>query len=133
MTRPLHLQAWWDLIPSYNDTICDWGNSTAIEFFKSRSLRAEGITGSMNNPGFEEGKLFTFSYSAFTLEKSEDFYVALNNVKRHTVDVSWFCINRNVSGHDDEFWASLFARVFPRFRYEVVGDNLHINAFSESK
>lgn len=133
MTHPLYLQAWWDLIPLYNDSICDWGNSSAIDFFKSRSLRAEGITGTMSDPKFEDGKLFTFSYCVFTLEKSDNFFKALQNVKTHTVDMSWFCINRKTNGRPDDFWAAMFSMVFPRFRFENMGDNLHITAFTESR
>ena len=103
-------RAWADMVPQYNDTLCDWGSGDgrAARKFKEKKLRVECIDIASNankhfdgvvhtapiwNPGLG-GKLYALSYCTDVMQYIPPDMVTptLRIIKRHTVDEAWFAI-----------------------------------------
>lgn len=138
------------------------GIGRAAQMFKNKGLRVEGLDiahnankefngkvhlGCIWDPPFEKNQFYLFGYCTDVMEHIPQERVArtLRMIKKHTVDCCWFSIamypdksgakigeTLHMTVQPAKWWASQFAKVFPRFKLENDGKRLIVLAFSEN-
>src|SRR5690606_22416944 len=120
-----------DLIPQFLDTIMVWGagNASVAKMFMYRGLRVDVVDGNIWDSRIGKGNKFLMGYSVGVLEYMPEKKVlrSLRVIHDHTEDVAWFAIR--ITERPAQWWAAMFAGVFPRFKFEVDDGVIYVISY----